>query len=437
MSAAAPPGNLRQAVASSSALLLGFALIMLGGGLQGTLLGLRAAMEGFATVSVGLIMSAYYGGFLVGSLVTVKLVSQVGHIRVFAALTSVASMTILLHALVVDVWVWAMFRFISGMCFAGIFIVVESWLNDRASNRTRGQLFAVYMMINFAGLAFGQFLLNVADPQQATLFIIVSVLVSLAAVPLVLSSTPAPAFDRATPLGIAETYRRSPMAVIGVTAAGLASGAIFGMAAVFAVGMGLSIAQTATFVAMPIFGAMLLQWPLGWISDRVDRRQVILSASTLGIVATVATLVAPSASVWLFVAMALLGGASMPIHGLAASHLNDQIAPDEMVAASGTLILLGGVGAACGPVLAATLMGLIGSSGFLWFFIGVHAVVLCFAVGRIWHNTILPGLQKRPWVATRPAGESPVAAQVLAEVQGEAGSAEADVSTEDGAEGRS
>lgn len=416
---ASPEASLADALRNTWPLLLGFALIMLGGGLQGTLLGLRAAIEEFPTLATGLMMSAYYLGFLLGSLATSRLVARVGHIRVFAALTSLASMTILVHSVAVDVYAWAALRLLSGICFAGIYIVAESWLNDRASNQTRGRIFAIYMMINFAGLAAGQFLLNLADPALPGLFMLVSVLVSLAAVPLVLSSRQGPSFSRPAALALPVIYARSPMAVIGVVAAGLSSGAIFGMAAVFAATTGLSVAQTASFVAMPIVGAMLLQWPLGVLSDRIDRRRVISLAAGLALLAALATLWASAGSPLFYLAMLLLGGTTLPVHGIAASHLNDQLALDEMVAASSTLILLSGVGAAAGPLLVSVLMGTLGSVGFLWFFLAVSVMLLGFSVWRLYLSASPDDDSKRPWMATRPA-VSPAAAEMAAEAQVEA-----------------
>lgn len=399
--------TLRGALSSTWPLLLGFALIMLGGGLQGTLLGLRASMENFPTLATGLMMSAYYVGFLLGSVATSYLVSRVGHIRVFAALASLASMIILLHSVAVDVALWGLLRFMSGICFAGVYIVAESWLNDRASNATRGRIFAIYMMISFAGLAVGQFLLNLADPMASTLFMVVSILVSLAAVPLVLSSRQGPSFARPVGLGFAVVFARSPMAVTGVLASGLASGAVFGMGAVYANAVGLSVAQTASFVAMPIIGAMLLQWPLGYLSDRIDRRRVIVLASIIALMAAAIAIFVNAGSALFYAAMVLLGGTTLPVYGIAASHLNDQLALDEMVAASSTLVLLSGMGAALGPVLVSLLMGSIGPSGFLWFFALVSTTLLVYTGLRIRLRTSAT-LIKRPWMQARPA-VSPVA----------------------------
>jgi MFS family permease len=414
-----PEDGFRAALVNTWPLLLGFSLIMLGGGLQGTLLGLRATMEGFSTLATGLMMSAYYVGFLAGSAAASRLVARVGHIRVFAALTSLASMVILVHAVAIDARAWALLRLLSGFCFAGIYIVAESWLNDRATNQTRGRVFALYMMINFAGLGAGQFLLNVADPRLPTLFMCVSILVSLAAVPLVLSSRQGPAFARPASLGFVLIWQRSPMAVAGVVAAGLASGAVFGMAAVFAAGTGLSVAQTANFVAMPIFGALLLQWPLGVLSDRIDRRRVIALAGLLALAAALATLALPAGQPAFYAAVLVLGGTTLPVYGLAASHLNDQLAPDEMVGASSSLVLLSGGAAAFGPLAVAAMMGLLGPSGFLWFFVLVSLALTGYSGWRVSRHAGPPAQEKGRWRMTRPAS-SPVAPGVVAGVQASA-----------------
>jgi len=240
-------------ITNSWPLFFGLALIMIGNGLQGTLLGVRASMEGFETVTIGLIMSLYYFGFLAGSYYVPKLVSNVGHIRVFTALASLASATVLIHGLIPEAWVWAPVRFLTGFAYAGLYIVVESWLNNQSTNKTRGTIFGIYQFIGFGGMAIGQYFLTFSDPGKIDLFIIASIMVSVALLPIALSSRPAPEFDEPEPLSLKKLYKISPFGLIGVFAVGFGTSALFGIGAVYATEMGMTLPQISTFMALFAF----------------------------------------------------------------------------------------------------------------------------------------------------------------------------------------
>lgn len=232
---------------------------MLGDGLQSTLLGVRASLEGFPTAVTGLIMSTFYLGFLGGAVYAPRFVERVGHIRVFGALASLASAAVLIHGIIVTPVAWSLLRLLSGFCLAGLYIVAESWLNDRATNRTRGQLLSIYMVVTYAGVAGGQLLLNAADPQGLQLFILTSVLISVALVPLLLSAGPAPKFSRQSPLSLRALYTISPLGVVGAFATGMASGALFGFGPVYAESSGLSVSQISFFMTAALLGCTVFQ----------------------------------------------------------------------------------------------------------------------------------------------------------------------------------
>lgn len=257
------------------ALLFGIALLMLGNGLQGSLLGLRASLEGFGTSVTGLVISAFYVGLLIGAALTPRLVLRVGHIRVFAALASVASAFILLHAVFLSAPVWFVIRLVTGFCFSGLYVVAESWLNQASTNETRGKLLSVYMIISYASMGFGQLLLNLSDPGGFPLFILISVLVSLALVPISLTRTPAPQLETPEPISLKKLYKLSPMGFFGSLGSGLAQGAFFGMGAVYGGLSGLSIAQISLLLSLPLLGLVISQFPIGALSDRLDRRMVL------------------------------------------------------------------------------------------------------------------------------------------------------------------
>ncbi len=411
---------MRMVMFSSWALFLGLALIMLGNGLQGSLLGVRATIEGFPTTVIGFVMSAYFAGFLAGSTMVPKLVRRVGHIRVFAALASLASVAVLFHAIFVNPAGWGAMRLVTGFCYAGLFIVAESWLNDRATNETRGQLLSFYMVVMLAGMGFGQFLLNLADPSSFELFVLISVLVSLALIPILLSAAPAPEFQTPSAVSLRQLYMISPLGVVGTFGTVMAQGGLVGMGAVFALDAGLSISEISIFMATLLFGGVLFQWPIGRLSDRFDRRRVLTVVTFLAaIVAAAATLVvgpfAEYRPLWLLYALiGIFGGLNMPMYSLTMAHTNDYLEPKQMVAASGSLVLVGGIGASFGPITLAGLMTALGPAGFFWGLCLIHAAIGFFAIYRMSRRASMPLDEQGTFVAVPPRA-SPVSAYLSPE----------------------
>lgn len=405
------------AILSVQALLVGVGLMMLGNGLQGTLLGVRASQEGFDTLAIGLVMTCYFAGFLAGSVVTTRVVRRVGHIRVFAALTALASAAVLLHALLVTPWFWGPVRCVTGFCFAGLYVIAESWLNDRADNRTRGTLLSAYMVVSLGAMTLGQLLLNVGDPLGTELFILTSVLVSLAVVPIALSASRAPGFAATTAVSIALLYRSSPLGVVGMAGQGVANAALMSLSAVYAQSVGMSLAATAWFASAPLIGGLLAQWPVGRLSDRFDRRKVFTVTAVVGAAVGLASAAVPAttAPLWQALAAGLLGAATLPQYALSIAHTNDHLQPAQMVAASGTLVLVGGAGMVFGPTLAALLMHALDPGG--WFLaIGVvQALVAVFALHRMRMRAPVPLAEQGPFVSLS-ARSSPVAAQAASQL---------------------
>ncbi len=392
------------AILSTWALLAGVALLMLGNGLQGTLLGVRASQESFDTLATGIIMTCYFAGFLLGSLFTPKVIRRVGHIRVFAAYASVASAAVLLHSIWVTPLVWALVRLLTGVCFAGLYVIAESWLNDRATNETRGALLSAYMLVTLGGMICGQLLINTGDTQGFDLFIFASVLVSLAVVPIALTAAPAPAFQEASSVSIRQMYQMSPLGVVGIGLQGVANGALLSLAAVYAQQVGMTIAQTALFASAPLIGGFLMQWPVGRMSDQLDRRKVLTATAVLG--ATVALgdsmLTAESTFQLQFIGAGLLGGVLLPQYSLCIAHTNDHLNPEQMMAGSSTLILVSGIGLAIGPTLAAASMSAFGDFA-LFATIGImQAALAIFALFRMLARAPVPLDEQGAFVALNP-----------------------------------
>ena len=393
----------------------GAALIMVAHGLQGTLIPLRAALENFPTPATGVVMSGYFVGMLAGSVLSPALVRQVGHVRVFAALASLASVSVLMHALFVEVVFWTAMRVVTGFCYSGMYVVVESWLNQQATNRNRGRLLSLYMVTMFAGAASGQLLLNAADPSEFDLFLVVSILVSLALVPLLLAARPGPRPRRSRRLTVAELYRASPLGVVAAVLTGVIHGGLFGMGAIYAREIGLGVGEVAWFMALVMIGALFSQWPLGWLSDRFDRRRVMLGAALVGgaAPALVAAGLVESSGTVAFAMMFVLGAAALPLYSLCISQVNDYLSPRQMVGASGTLVFVTGCGLITGPLAAAFALEAIGPPGFLMCLAAVHAVLAGFIVFRMSRRAAKPVDEQAGYV---PAGtrSSPVLIELAA-----------------------
>lgn len=384
---------MRRAIAPVATLLFGVAILLTGQGLQGTLVPVRATIENFNTVAIGLVGAAYFCGFTYGCVVGGKLLRRVGHVRVFAAMTAAASATPLLVGLFVNVWAWMGLRLIAGFCFAVLYVVIESWLNELSTNENRGTVFSVYVFINLTVLAAGQQMLLLEDPSTLYLFAMVSVLISLAAVPVVLSTSPTPKWPQEVRIDVRRLYRISPAGMLGCIVSGLANGAFWALAPVFTASYSSDVSLAAWFMTAVVLGGAAGQWPLGRLSDRIDRRIVIvLSCGISAAVGLTMWLLAPNLEPY---QIALLGAAwgagAFPLYSLAAAHANDFAEPDDYVMISSGLLLMYGIGAIIGPFIASAAMAISGEGGGLYVYTGVvHLVLAAYIILRILRRAPAP-----------------------------------------------
>ena len=372
------------------ALFFGVAMIMLANGLQGSLIGVRASIEGYSAASAGIILTGYYAGFLSGALLIPRRIKSVGHVRMFAALASIASISILLHSIHVSFFGWFLMRFISGMCFVGMYTVAESWINDLSENNNRGKALSIYMMVSMAGSAVGQLFLNLANPETASLFMLVSILISISLVPILIVVSKQPDFSVTEFLNVRQLYEASPLGVIAAMMTGLAHGTLWGIGTIYGLKSGLSIEQVSIFMFTFIIGGALNQYLIGYLSDTYDRRTIIVIVAFLaGIFSILALIFGNTFSVLVAITF-IFGGLTVPLYALSIAHTNDFLSKREMVAASSGLQLAGGIGLTMGPIFGGLAIDIIGASGFWIYLFLIHTSLGLFGIYRMTIRTAVP-----------------------------------------------
>lgn len=386
---------MKQALAPVATLLIGVAILMTGSGLQGTLLPVRASLEEFTTISIGVMGAAYFLGFTLGCIKGGELVRSVGHVRVFLAMTALGSASPLVHGLFMNPWAWSLLRFLTGFCFAVLFIVIESWLNDRSSNEHRGIVFSTYVMITLTVLSAGQMMTLLYEPDGLELFVIASVLVSLAAVPVALSKRQSPDQPTKVEVDLRRLLKISPTGTYGCLADGIAFGAFWSLAPVFTAGVSSNPALAAWFMSSTVVGGALAQWPLGYLSDRFGRRKTLFASAAIG--AVPAGMLVMFAGDLSFVGMNLLGAIwgffAFPMYSIAVAHANDYADADDYVMVSSGLLLVYGGGAVLGPFAASAIMTLTGPSGLFTLAGFIQLALAVYVLQRIFRRRSAPSEQ--------------------------------------------
>ena len=392
------------------ALLVGILLIMLGNGMHFTLIGLRGGIEGFSAIELAIVTSGYFMGFLSGARLTPVMIRRVGHVRVFAALGSFMSAGLISFPLVADPWVWTVLRVLVGFCMSGVYVTAESWLNNAATNETRGKVLSAYMIAQTLGIIGAQGLLALGDAGTSVLFICASILVSVSFAPILLSATPVPAAEAARPMPLRELFLSSPLGTVGIFLLGNVYATQSGMGAVFGTQIGLTAPQIALFVAMLFAGALVLQYPIGWLSDRMDRRKLIFGAASLG-AASCALGWITGDNLWpLMAASFLAGGVTTPLYALFLAYTNDSLSAEVMPAASGGLVFTFGLGAIAGPLLTGWVMQGLGPFGFWLVLGGTFGAIAVYALYRMTQRAPVPVAETESYLGVLPTA-SPVAVE--------------------------
>ena len=384
-------------IKNSWALFTGIGILMIAHGLQGNLMGVRSVIEEFNFLATGTMMSGYYVGYFFGSHITPKLVLRVGHIRVFAAFASMASLSILIISAYVNPIVWTFARFITGMSIVSCFIVAESWLNDRANNRTRGKLLSLYMFITYIGLAIGMLLLNFDSPENYKPFILVSILLSIALVPILLTKRKAPKFKKISTMKLKDLYKTSPLGVVSSFCTGIIHSVIFTLTAVYAATMNFSIFEISLLLFLITIAGALTQWPIGYLSDLYDRRNIIIITTITSAIFCALIFIASvdalelmylatewgTSKLMFFIFITIYAGASLSLYPLNLAHTNDFVPKEKFVAAGGGLQLIFGLGAIGGPIVCSIFMNKFGPNSFFIFLLIFHVMIGLFGIYRI------------------------------------------------------
>ena len=378
---------------NSWALCLGMSLIMLAHGYQGSLLGVRAVQENFSLTATGFMLSGYYIGYFIGAKTIPSFIIRVGHIRVFAAFASVASIVILMHSIIVNPFTWFVLRIITGISMVSIYTIAESWLNDRSSNKNRGSVLSIYMIVLYGSMALGMFFLNFSKPENFQPFILVSLFMSLSLIPILLTKRKAPTFKKITGMSLKELYKTSPLGMVGSLFYGTTQSALFSLLAVYAASMNFTILEISVVTFLLAISGAVAQWPIGKLSDKFDRRLIIVYTAfgsaffALCIIFASRQMYLPgdlgTSKLWFYIFLILFSFCSLPMFAIIFAHTNDFIPKEKFVAAGAGLQFAFGLGAISGPFLCSVFMNLIGSNGYFIFLIIFHSLIGIFAIHRM------------------------------------------------------
>ena len=378
---------------NSWALFLGMGFLMMAYGYQSSLLGVRAVQEDFSLTATGFMMSGYFVGYFIGAITIPNLISRVGHIRVFAAFASLASLVILVHSVFIDPLIWFVLRVLTGISMVCIYTVAESWLNDRSSNKNRGSVLSIYMVILYGAMGIGMFLLNFSTPENFQPFILVSIITSVALIPILLTKKKPPTFKKIKGMPLKELYDASPFGMISSFFYGTIQSALFTLLAVYAASMNFSIFQISLVTFLLAVSGAVSQFPIGKLSDIYDRRKVIVIASFCASLFALLAIISSkqmylpgdlaTSKTWFFIFLIFFSFCSLPMFSLILAHTNDYIPKEKFVSAGAGLQFTFGLGAIGGPFLCSIFMNIVGSNGFFVFLFFFHAVIGSFGLYRM------------------------------------------------------
>ncbi len=389
---------MRKQILAIGAILFSTALYIVGNGLIGVLIPVRAHLDGFSNLALGIIGSAYFAGFVIGCFAGPRLLARVGHSRTFAVGAGISAATVLLQSMFVSEFLWIVLRGAFGLAAASIYMVIESWLNDRATNENRGRIFSTYLTVNFASLIVGQMLFGTANPSSFALFSLAAVLYALCLIPMGLTQLPQPHAAHVPSLRPLHLFSVSPVGVMGCIAVGFANSAVWTLAPVYAHAHGLNKGWIAVFMSVFTLGGALIQLPLGRWSDRIDRRIIIAGICVLACAAGIALATFGGAHRWTILPLiGVFGAVALPLYGMSVAHANDRISRQSFVETSATLLLINSLASVFGPTVAALIMGWAGTQALFYYTAAIHAAMASFAILRISLRHDASGVHREPY----------------------------------------
>jgi len=383
--------------------------------MQSVLLPVRGQLEGFSASQIGLIGAGWAAGFTIGCIVVPHLVRRVGHVRTFSALAAILATVVLLNGMIIEAYTWIILRALAGFCFAGSYMIIESWLNERVSDDSRGAMFSVYMIVSQAAFMCGQYMLVLADPSKETLFMLGAVLYSIAVIPTALSKAQSPSPLTQVTVDLKGMFVNSPAAFIGSLIAGILASSFQNFAPVFGVEQGMSSTNIANMMVLVMLGALMFQYPLGKLSDMVDRRYVMvglsLAGTVVGFMISGYNVNGSDPQIAFFALMVLLGGFVYPIYGLVNAHANDHAAPEDFVKISSSLLILYGIGNMIGPLVTGPAMEILGTTALFQIIGASHLLLAMHMTYRIRRREApdddqIMDFQVTPFVGMAPTAES-------------------------------
>jgi MFS family permease len=393
-------------------LLRGTAFLLAASGLHGLLLPLRGQLEGFSTASLGLMGTAWAGGFVTGCFLAPRIVRRAGHVRAFGAFAAFGAIVALMTGLIIDEYVWILLRAFTGFVMAGAFMVIESWLNEKATNENRGTVFGLYMMVTYASIMAGQMIVAAGNVGTESLFMVTGIFFCLSLIPTAVSTAASPQPLQDVSLDIKGLYANSPVSSVACLLTGVANGAWGTLGAVYGARIGISTAQIALMMSLVVVAGAALQLPVGRISDKTDRRYVLVGAAmTCGTVGVLIFLLAPHSGVFVIAMTAAYGAFAYTLYSLAVAHANDHARPEDFVKVSGGLLLLYGFGTMIGPMLAAGLMSVLRPESIFLATALPHFLLVAYTLLRISKRAPVP-FEDREAFKTLPSerGVTPQAA---------------------------
>ena len=372
---------MKRALIDNWALFLGMLMLMVANGLLVTLLSIRGAALGFSDLAISVMQACYPLGALVGTVLTPTLIAKVGHIRVFSALASMVSVAAIVHLLTSDPMTWGAMRLLAGFCFPGLYVITESWLNAKTENRIRAQVLSIYFIIQTAGPALGTAMVGLPDPTGNVMFGLTSILLSVAIVPLLLSNIRAPDYTAPDRMPVGRLYKVSPMAVLGIVIMGAGVVAWYISLPLYALQKGFSEAQASGALVVALIAAAVVQYPVGWISDNIDRRYVVAGLAAVSALAAL-WMALDTAPARIVIGFAVISAATMPIYSILVAHANDQLSAAQVVPASGTMAFLVQLGQVFGILIGPNMIRLADGRGLQMMLVLIGVVVALIAITR-------------------------------------------------------